>query len=102
MHIRYERHVYEREVFMSDAELELPHCLYKGRGLDIADRSAELTQSTEQNCAQIDRGGAHLNNAKVRLLASFIYRNLGYPLYPVLNCVCNVGDNLAMMDLSRH
>jgi hypothetical protein len=28
---------------MTDAELELPQCLYKGRGLDIADRSAELT-----------------------------------------------------------
>jgi hypothetical protein len=27
---------------MTDAELELSHCLYKGRGLDIADRSAEL------------------------------------------------------------
>jgi hypothetical protein len=43
MHIRYERHVYESEVFMTDAELELSHCLYKGRGLDIADGSAELT-----------------------------------------------------------
>ena len=42
MHIRYERHVYESEVFMTDAELELSHCLYKGRGLDIADRSPEL------------------------------------------------------------
>jgi len=84
MHIRYERHVYESEVFMTHAELELPHCLYKGRGLDITDRSAEL------------------NNAEVRLLASFIYRNLGYPFYPVLNGVCNVGDNLAMMALSRH
>jgi len=45
MHIRYERHVYESEVFMTDAELELSHCLYKGRGLDIADRSAELATS---------------------------------------------------------
>jgi hypothetical protein len=51
---------------------------------------------------RIDRGGAHLNNAEVRLLASFIYRNLGYPFYPVLNGVCNVGDNLAMLALSRH
>lgn len=42
MHIRYERHVYEGKVFMTDAELELSHCLYKGRGLDIANRSAKL------------------------------------------------------------
>jgi hypothetical protein len=28
---------------MTNAELELPHCLYKGRGLDIANRSAKLT-----------------------------------------------------------
>ena len=43
MHIRYERHVYESEVFMTNAKLELPHCLHKGRGLDVADRPAELT-----------------------------------------------------------
>jgi hypothetical protein len=43
MHIRYEGYVYERKVLMTNAKLELPHCLYKGRGLDIADRSAELT-----------------------------------------------------------
>jgi len=34
--------VYEREILMTDAELELPHCLYERRGLDIADRSTEL------------------------------------------------------------
>jgi hypothetical protein len=101
MHIRYERHVYESEVFMTDAELELSHCLYKGRGLDIADRSAELTTRLSSG-TRIDRGGTHLNNAEVRLLASFIYRNFGYPFYPVLNGVCNVGDNLAMIALSRH
>jgi hypothetical protein len=42
MHIRHERDVYERKVLVTNAELELPHCLYKGRGLDIANRSAEL------------------------------------------------------------
>jgi hypothetical protein len=45
----------------------------------------------------MDRSEAHLNDAEVRLLARFIYRNLGYPFYPVLNGVCDVGDNLAMM-----
>jgi hypothetical protein len=45
----------------------------------------------------MDGSEAHLNNAEVRLLASFIYRNLGYPFYPFLNGVCDVGDNLAMM-----
>jgi hypothetical protein len=44
---------------------------------------------------QLNSSGAHLNNAEVRLLASFIYRNLRYPFYPVLNGVSNVGDNLA-------
>ncbi len=43
MHIRYEGHVYESEVFMTNAELELPHGLYKGRGLDITDCTAKLT-----------------------------------------------------------
>ena len=43
VHIRHERDVYERKVLVTNAELELPHCLYKGRGLDIANRSAELT-----------------------------------------------------------
>jgi hypothetical protein len=28
---------------MTDAELELPHGLYEGRGLDIANGSPELT-----------------------------------------------------------
>jgi len=102
MHIRYERHVYESEVFMTDAELELSHCLHKGRGLNITDRSAELMTTAEQNETRIDRGGAHLNNAKVRFLASFVYRNLRHPFYPVLNGVCNVRYNLAMMFLSRH
>ena len=46
---------------------------------------------------RMDRKEAHLNNAKIWHLASFIYRNLGYPFYPVLNGVCNVGDNLATM-----
>jgi hypothetical protein len=27
---------------MTDAKLELPQCLYEGRGLDIANRSAKL------------------------------------------------------------
>jgi hypothetical protein len=79
MHVRHEGYVYESKVLMTNSELELPHCLYKGCGLDIADRSAKL------------------NDAEVRLLARFIYRNLGYPFYPVLNGVCDVGDNLAMM-----
>ena len=48
---------------------------------------------------RMDRSEAHLDNAKVRHLASFIYRDLGYPFYPVLNGVCNVGDDLAIMTL---
>ncbi len=42
MHIRHERHVYKSEVFMTNAELKLPHCLYKRGRLDIADGTAEL------------------------------------------------------------
>jgi hypothetical protein len=42
MHIWHERNMYECEVFMSNTELELPHCLYERRGLDIANRSAKL------------------------------------------------------------
>ena len=44
---------------------------------------------------RLDSGGAHLNNAEVRLLTGFIHRNLGYPFYPVLNGVRDVGNNLA-------
>jgi hypothetical protein len=58
MHIRYERHVYESEIFMTDAELELSHCLYKGRGLDIADRSAELTTQLSRT-AREQTGAGH-------------------------------------------
>jgi hypothetical protein len=43
----------------------------------------------------MDSSGTHLNDAEVWLLASFIYRDLGYPFYPVLNGVCDVWDNLA-------
>jgi hypothetical protein len=43
MHIWHEGYVYESKVLMPDAKLELPQCLYEGRGLDITDRSAELT-----------------------------------------------------------
>ena len=43
MHIRHEGYVYESKVLMANAELELPQCLYKGRGLDIAHRSPKLT-----------------------------------------------------------
>ena len=44
---------------------------------------------------RLNSSGAHLNNAEVWLLASFVYRNLGYPFYPVLNGISNVGNNLA-------
>ena len=43
MHIRHEGYVYKSKVIMTDAKLELPQCLYEGRGLDISDRSAKLT-----------------------------------------------------------
>jgi hypothetical protein len=42
VHVRDERDVDERKVLVADAELELSHRLYERRGLDIADRSAEL------------------------------------------------------------
>jgi len=42
MHIRHEGDVYERKVFATNAELELPHGFYKGRRFDIANSSAEL------------------------------------------------------------
>lgn len=58
MHIRDERHVYESKVFMTDAELELSHCLYKGRGLDVADRSAELTTQLSKRYANGKRWGS--------------------------------------------
>lgn len=37
----------------------------------------------------------HLDDAEIRLLAGFVYRDLRYPFYPVLNGVCYVGDDLA-------
>jgi hypothetical protein len=43
MHVRHEGYVYESKVLVTNAELELPQCLYKRRGLDIADRSPKLT-----------------------------------------------------------
>lgn len=42
MHVRHEGDVDEREVFMSDAELELLHGLNKRRGFDVANCSAKL------------------------------------------------------------
>ena len=36
----------------------------------------------------------HLNDAEIRLFAGFVYWDLGYPFYPVLNSVCDVGDDL--------
>ncbi len=36
----------------------------------------------------------HLNDAEIRLFAGFVYWDLGYPFYPVLNSICDVGDDL--------
>jgi hypothetical protein len=36
----------------------------------------------------------HLNDAEIRLFASFVYWDLRYPFYPVLNSICDVGDDL--------
>jgi len=74
----------ERKVLVANAELELPHRLYEGRGFDITNRSAQL------------------NDAEVRLVAGFVYGDLRYSFYPVLNGVCNMRNDLAKMDLSRH
>ena len=44
---------------------------------------------------RLNSSGAHLNNAEVRLLAGFVYRNLGYPFNPVLDGISYVGNDLA-------
>ncbi|SRR6266404_5139185 len=44
MHVRHKRDVDERKVLVANAKLELPHRLHKGRGLDIANSSAELSK----------------------------------------------------------
>ena len=94
MHVRHERDVDERKVLVADTELELPHSLNKGRGLDIANRSAELSDSLSDN-ARIYGVKAHLDDADVRLFSGFIYWYLRHPLYPVLNGIGDVGNNLA-------
>jgi hypothetical protein len=42
MHVRHKRHVDERKILVADTELELPHSLNEGRGLDVANGSAKL------------------------------------------------------------
>ena len=37
---------------------------------------------------------AHFDDADIGLLAGVIHRNLGYAFYPILDGICDVGDNL--------
>ena len=94
MHIRNERDVDERKILVADAELELPHRLDKGRGLDIANCSAKLSDRLN-NEARIYRARAHLDDANIWLFSGFIHWYLRHALYPVLDGIGHVGDNLA-------
>jgi hypothetical protein len=94
VHVRHERDVDERKVLVTNTELELPHRLYKGRGLDITNRSAELSDRLSDG-ARIYRARTYLDDADVRLFSGFIHRYLRHPLYPVLDGIGDVGNNLA-------
>ena len=93
VHVRNERDVDERKVLVTDAELELPHRLDEGCRLDIANRSAKLSDRLS-NKARIYRASAHLDDANVWLFSGFIHWYLRHPLYPVLDGIGHVGDNL--------
>jgi len=54
----------------------------------------------QEKGTRIHRSNTHLNNAEIRLFARFIYRDLRYPFYPVLNGICDVRDDLAKDGLS--
>lgn len=42
VHVGDKRYVNEREVFVSDTELELAHSFDEGRGLDVSNGTSEL------------------------------------------------------------
>ena len=42
VHVRDERNVNQREVFVANPELELPHGFYEWRRLNVSDRPPEL------------------------------------------------------------
>lgn len=101
VHIRHERDVYKRKVFATDTELELSQRLYKRRRFDIANRSAELAiHVNKEEAREYIKSNTHLNYAEIRLFAGFVYRDLRYPFYPVLNGICDVRDDLAKDGLS--
>jgi len=47
MHIRNKGDMNQREVIVSNAELELAHCLYKGRRLDVSDSATKLDKEVD-------------------------------------------------------
>jgi hypothetical protein len=59
MHIRYERDMDERKVLVANAELELPHRLYKGRGFDITNRSAQLSMTLSEKSTRLNKREGH-------------------------------------------
>jgi len=59
MHIRYKRDMDERKVLVANAELELPHRLYEGRGFDITNRSAQLSMRLSEQGTRLNKREGH-------------------------------------------
>jgi hypothetical protein len=99
VHVRDKRYVNQGKVFVTDAKLELTHRLDEGGRLDVTDRASKLCDIR----ASIFSARPHrarsivitnLDDANVRLLTSFVHWNLGDALYPVLDSICHVGNDL--------
>lgn len=78
-----ERNVDEGKIGGADAELELAHGFDKWRRFDVADRSSEL------------------DDAYVWDFAGLVYGDFGDSFDPILDCVCNVRDDLWMCVKNR-
>jgi hypothetical protein len=82
----------EGEVVVADAELELTHSLHERRRFNVTDGPSELL------CGQIskrfEKRGIDLDDANIRLISCIVHRNLSHALDPVLDRVCDMGNNL--------
>ena len=93
VHIWDERHVNQSKVFVSNTELELPHCLDERGGLDITHGASELQRASDRKCIMSTRV-AYLYDANIGLLASVVDRNLRDAFYPILDSIRNMGNDL--------
>jgi hypothetical protein len=99
MHVRDERHVNQGKVLMTDAKLELTHRLDKRGRLDVTDGTSKLHDIRARVLSARPHRAWHiamtnLNDANIWLLMSFVHRNLGDALYPVLDSIRHMGNDL--------